>query len=578
MSQVHYEIFRQVGASGGWALIEALEDRQAAIDRARLMLEEGHATAVRVVKETLLSGSNDYVSLVVFEDGKIQVKKKGKKVEDLDSPVPCFKPDDFYTYHARHTLSRLIGDWLARQRMTATELLHSASALEKFEATGTTFQHAIQKVAVAQAADSNFPVAQIVKQLNELSTTAIHRVYKDERRGLFPIVEAGKFGPLAEKHGSDTDGRYILNGVLAKHLAQAASWDAKLQLLLKLMAELPAEGPGRVLLLSCIDGMVAEMLNGSAALADLLGHNPDLGHALLNLIELFLGTEVHLAEGAGGGINELARFFAKDDLPESRTAIATRILLELKGLKRLCPSSLEEEFKMLRRLANQLVRGQGRYLSHEDLIGAFTERSKRLVTHEPLLQFMASAKAPDEKIERLLTVEENIIGAENKRTLSTFMMPIITSRSFEDELCAGGTVLQRLKRTAELQERVLRSGFQDVQKNQIAVALDGVAQRIEQQSKFLASLEARVASPVERARTILKLCAGRAFTQGDLSMKARRMLIAAISKPGFLTNYMAQVQAEKNAVIDRDAALAEFAGQLASAGIAQEDAMRALAA
>jgi hypothetical protein len=578
MTQVHYEIFRQVGRDGSWALMEAIETRDAAIARARLILEEGRAAAVRVVKETLLSGSSDYVSLVVLEEGNVQVKKKNKKVEDLDSPVPCFKPDDLYSYHARQTLLRLVGDWLGRQRMTVTELLHSASALEKFEATGTTFQHAIQKVAVAQAADTNFPVSQIVKQLNELCTTAIHRVYKDEKRGLFPEIEGGKFGPLAEKLGGQPDGRYVLNGILAKHLAPAANWDAKLKLLLNLMAELPAEGPGRALLLACIDGMIAEMLNGQAALGVLLGQNPDLGHALLNLVDLFLGAQVQLAEGAGGGINDLARFFVKDELPEARNAIATRILSELKGLKRLCPNSLDDEFKMLRRLANQLVRGQGKYLSHEGLIGAFTDRSKRLVTHEPLLQFMASAKTPDEKIERLLIVEENIIGAENKRTLSTFIIPIISSNNFEDQLCAGAPVLQRLTRAAELQERVRRAGFQDVQKNQITAALDGVAKRIEERAKFLASLEAKTANPVDRARTILKLCASKAFTQGDVMTKARRMIIAALSKPGFLAAYIAQLQAETKTEVDRNKALDDLAGQLAGIGIAQEDAMRALAA
>src|SRR6185295_11435684 len=116
-------------------------------------------------------------------------------------------------------------------------------------------------------------------------------------------------------------------------------------------------------LLHAIDTLVAEMLNGSAALADLLGHNPDLGHAILNLVELFLGSEVHIAEGGGRGINELARYFAKDELPEARAAIAARILSELKGMKRLCPCPLDEELKMLPRLANQLVRGQGKYLS-----------------------------------------------------------------------------------------------------------------------------------------------------------------------------------------------------------------------
>jgi hypothetical protein len=578
MSQVHFEIFRQQGKSGGWSLAEAMEDRDAALARARFMLEEGQAAAVRVVKETYQSSTGDYMSLTIFEGGHTEVKKKNKKVEDIATVSPCFKPDDLYSYHARMTMTRILGDWLARQKLTVTELMHGAAALERFEATGTTYQHAIQKVAVAQAAESESTVAQIVKQLNDLCTSAINRVYKDEKRKLFPELQAGEFGPFATKLGANLEGRYVLNGALAKYLAHAKTWDAKLQRLLVLMEELPAEGPGRALLLTAIDTLVAELLNGAAALADLLGHNPDLGHALLNLVELFLGTIVNVAEGAGRGINELARSFAKDELPEARAAIAGRILAELKGLKRLCPSSLDEEFKMLRRLGNQLVRGQGKYLSNQDLIAAFTERSRRLVTQEPLQQFMQVAKASDEKLERLLVVEENIVGAENKRTLSTFMMPIITSNSFEDQLLPGAPVPQRLRRVTELQERVLRSGFQEVQKNLIAVALDAAAQRIESRAKFLASIETRIANPIERAQTLLKLCAAGIFTQGDLTMKARRLLMASLAKPGFLATYIAQLEQERRTGVDKDQAVADLATQLESVGIAPEDALRALAA
>jgi hypothetical protein len=578
MSQVHFEIFRQQGKSGGWSLVEAMEDREGALARARAMLEEGQAAAVRVVKETYQASSGDYMSLTIFEGGHTEVKKKNKKVEDIATFSPCFKPDDLYSYHARMTMTRVLGEWLGRQKLTVTELIHSAAALERFEATGTTYQHAVQKVAVAQAADSESTVAQIVKQLNELCTAAIHRVYKDEKRKLFAELEAGQFGPLASKLGANPEGRYVLNGALTKYLAHAKTWDAKLQRLLVLMEELPPEGPGRALLLTAVDMLVAEMLNGAAALADLLGHNPDLGHALLNLVELFLGTPVNVAEGGGRGINELARFFAKDELPEARAAIAGRILAELKGLKRLCPSSLDEEFKMLRRLGNQLVRGQGKYLSNQDLIAAFTERSRRLVTQEPLQQFMQTVKSSDDRLERLLVVEENIVGAENKRTLSTFMMPIITSNNFEDQIMTGATAPQRLRRMAELQERVLRSGFQDVQKNQIAMALDAVAQRIESRAKFLASIEARIANPIERAQTLLKLCGAGIFTQGDLMMKARRLLMASLAKPGFLTTYIAQLEQERRSGIDRDQVVSELATQLESVGIAPEDALRALAA
>ena len=48
MSDVHFEIFRQSQATGSWALVEVLENRDQALERARRMLQEGRATAVRV--------------------------------------------------------------------------------------------------------------------------------------------------------------------------------------------------------------------------------------------------------------------------------------------------------------------------------------------------------------------------------------------------------------------------------------------------------------------------------------------------------------------------------------------------
>ena len=49
----------------------------------------------------------------------------------------------------------------------------------------------------------------------------------------------------------------------------------------------------------------------------------------------------------------LTHHFAADELPEARTAMADRIVAEFKSTKRLCPDSLVEELKTLRRLANR---------------------------------------------------------------------------------------------------------------------------------------------------------------------------------------------------------------------------------
>src|SRR5579872_381977 len=146
-----------------------------------------------------------------------------------------------------------------------------------------------------------------------------------------------------------------------------------------------------------------------------MGPAENLGQALNKLVTLFLGKQ---PEDGGNGLVSLTHHFAVDDLPEARTAIATRVIAEFKSNKRLCPEFMVEELKTLRAMANRIVMGVGKYLSHEDLIAAFTLRSKRLVVQEALGQFIAEA-SPDEKIERILFVEDNIIGAENKRQLAS---------------------------------------------------------------------------------------------------------------------------------------------------------------
>jgi hypothetical protein len=570
---VHFEIFARQGAKGGWKMLDIRNERDAAIGYAQNLMAEEKATGVKVVKETYNEETGDYLTLKIFEDGHNQVKTTPAQ-EDVPHALPCFKPDDLYSYHARATITRLIPDFLARNKITITELSHRADMLEKLEATGTVLQHAIQKIAVAQAASTSTPVAQIIKSLNELTTKAFNRVYRDARNDHFPDIKPGGFGALATKLTSQADGLYILNGAIARHLRDASGWDDKVLRLLNIMAEAPADGPGRTLLLNAIDSLLAEVLAGSAALHELIGNSENLGEALMSLVRLFLGQE---PTGAGerAGLIALTQHFAADDLPEARTAVANRIMAEFKSPKRLVPAVLDEEFKALRQIANRVVLGIGKYLSHEDLIGAFTLRSKRLVTHETLGEYMADAGAPDEKVERLLFVEENIIGTENKRQLATFVLPIITASSFETYFSTAKTpVLARLQRLAQLQARLTRSGFQDNQRQEMADALDKLACTLESRAKIFEAIEAKPGSPVEKATTILKLCTGGMLTEGMLSGRARDLVLGYLGRPGFLTGYIAQSPEPR----DADTAVAELMAMLSKAGITSESGLKNIAA
>jgi len=565
--EIHYEVFRRVGAKGAWTMHEVTGDRHRALTLAQELMATDQATGVKVVKETYNEERGDYLTLKIFEDGRSEMKETAVKEEPPQAP-PCFKPDDLYSYHSRQTMGRLFIDFLSRNRITITELIHRADLLEKLEAAGTVYQHAIQKIAVAQASSTALPVQQIIKSLNELATQALQRVYRDQRKGLFPNPRVHEFAELAAKLAGQGDAAYVFNGALARHLRDCEGWNGRVLALLQILQKAPAEDAPRALVLSSIDAIMAEILAGSAALHELIGGAENLSEALNCLVELFLGN----ATGDNReGLASLAARFTADELPEARTAIAGRIVAEFKSTKRLCPNSLVEELKALRRLANRVVMGVGKYLSHEDLIAAFTLRSKQLATQESLSLYLTDCP-PDEKIERLLFVEENIIGIENKRRLANFILPVMNSAAFENFFQNSKVpALSRLQRLAQLQSRVRRASFVDVQRDEIAQKLDRLAWDVAARSRLFEGLEAKNQSSVEKVQTLLKLATSGFFTEGQVMARVRDMVLMCLTTPGFLTSYFAGQPAG-------DAGMAALMGELNKVGITDEIGLSLIAA
>jgi len=568
--QIHYEIFRRRGASGSWNLVEARDRREDALKFAESLIAND-TIAIKVVKETYTEETGDYLSLTIFEHGDKKTKSKAAS-EDLPAS-PCFRPDDLYSYHARKTIASLIPDFLARHKVTVIELGHRPDLLERLEATGTLLQHAIQRVAVAQAAAGENQLAKIIRSLHDLTTQTMHRVYRDAEKKRFAAVAPGGFLALAEKLAAVPDGQYLLNGSLAHYLRDTKGWDEKVSRLLLLIEEAVGETPGAKLLFLCIDNLISEVLNGSAGLRELIGAKENNGSAVMALVKLFLGREPDETEGREGLI-ALTKQFKADNLATARIAIAQRILAEIKSFKRLCPESVENEFKMLRQIANLVVTGIGKYLSHEDLISAFVLRSQRLITAEALAPYL-SGVAPDVKLERILFVEENIIGVENKRRLADYVTPVITGSNFETHFQDAKTPpLQRLQQLCALQARVQRSGFQEKQRGEICDVLDKVAANVETKARLFDSIERKSGSHIDKAMTLLRLVNANAITTPRLSAKVRHLIMGYLGQPGFLTGYIGQTAQNG----DHAAAMASLMENLAKAGIAPEVGLKAIAA
>jgi len=561
---IHFEIFVRVGKNGPWKLHGAMAARGKALEEAKQILSEGRAIGVRVVKESFNEETGDFLSLTVFEDGQTDDPKGAKKGE---VQLPCFKPDDLYSFHGRRTIATLLQGALSRWHITATELLHHAGHVERLESAGTELQHAVQKVSVRHAGTTGQPVQQIVLKLNKLVDSAIERVLKDEKKKRFPIIAKKNFAKICEGLANDPGAEYLVNGAIAKHIEGAKDWGAKLKLILSLMSDLPKSEKANELALECIDSLIAEILSGNAALSDLIGKQENLGEALLVLSDLFLGKATEDKISKGRGLISLSKHFASGQLVNARSAIAHRVLKEISGVRRLYPESLEQEVRAARQLATKMVMGRGTLITQEEILEAFTTRSRIIVVPDTIQTHIGSARTHDEKLKKLLDLEENIIGGENKRKLVSFVTSIVTSHHFETRFTSNSaSPVASLTSLAKLQERILKSGFQDLHKREMASTLDKVATRVEKEAGLFRSIATAKLSSVERVMSLLRLLNASAFTKGQLDKRAREILASMLQTPQFKTDLAklasAQVDEDKNPI-------GELQSLLAKAGVAE---------
>lgn len=497
-------------------------------------------------------------------------KNDGDTSQNPYFPLACTRVDDLYASAQRRTIERVMEGWLHRNRLTVTEFLHSAAALEKFESAGTTYQHAVQRVAVTLSSKSKVPVVQYVKALNGLVSAGIRRVYKDEQAGLFPVLEAKAFAGLAEAQAADGRAGYIINGALAKYLAPAKSWDEKLDRVLALREAIQDHGPAASLILQAVDTVAGEIVGDPVVIKELLGPDLTLYDSLCLAIRVIGGGQGEELDGAAGSLAGLARHFSCGEMANARSALARYVLEALQGTASLVAGPLDAELKALRSLIDTITPLFGPFFDANDFAEAFARRSKRFVAQEALFKLTEDCKRPDERLVRLLDLERQLEGAANKRALAPFALTFLTVHNFEEELAPGAPGTHRLKCLADLQRRVLKSAFPEGVRDKMAGILDAMAVRIESQGRLFAGLDKRFSDPAERVDMILKLFENEVFTQGSMSSKARRTLLAGISRPGFLEAYTAPRQK------DRQTALLELVAQLKRIGISPEESVHAM--
>jgi len=202
--------------------------------------------------------------------------------------------------------------------------------------------------------------------------------------------------------------------------------------------------------------------------------------------------------------------------------------------------------------------GEGKLASQEEILDAFTARSKQLVMPGTVERYLAGLHSPESKIEKLYLLEENVIGVANKRELVGFIMAILGSPRTEQYFVDSNEApAPRLQILADLLKRTRRCGFQDIEKRQVTERIDQIALQIERKSAMFDTLLRGIADPVQAVGRLLGLIAGGTLPDGALTELARERARELMKRPAF-----------KTALKSAESARVEALGQLiAQAGL-----------
>ncbi|MDP3802646.1 MAG: hypothetical protein Q8Q71_10715 [Brevundimonas sp.] len=541
---VHYEVYIRKTAPAPWSLQMATEDRAHAIQTAEDMLQDDRAAAVRVTKETLDPDTMEFSSLTVLTRGAPEVHRKRVVPEDQAGPR-CTGAQDFYAPHARETIGRVLEDWLARQGVTAFELLHRPDLAEKLEASGVELQHAIQKIAVPESQDVGQPVHDLVRHYQKLSDQAVERLISAGRRNLFPGLDDCSIADLAHRMAGQPDRAFVMGGIVSGALKGVRGGRARLDRLMDLTDRAPMDGQPRAMVMVPVEQLLCEMLAARTSLADILGPSLDQGASLAAVVRMVAPREINAliaqdprlalqVPAVDGPAARLGARLEAGEFPLLAAALARMVLRELMSPRRLRPNDASGEIDILRTLATALTVTAGRLLTLDEVQTAFNERSKAIVTADFVAAYVKVCTTVLCEAEALTRLCENVTGAGNKRSAARWLSACVGSLRFESEMRAPSTTqtaAQKLGVLAGLQRAVRGCGLAERDDAGIGTAIGAVGGAVEAEARIVAQLARSPAPLVQKLSVLLRLAAGETAPLGPAADRAKAEAIKLFRAP-----------------------------------------------
>ncbi|MDG5493480.1 hypothetical protein [Niveispirillum sp. BGYR6] len=347
-----------------WQLHMLCDTEEDAIAEARHLLITDKTHDVKVVRlRTLVNGVGS--ETVVYEQSRPPRTVKPLTVcTPVGEVALCQQLEDLYTAEGRRTISQVMRDYLQRNNIGTSELLHCYSHIRKLQDAQGLVNAALHRVAGVQAPVAGQTPKQRLTLLDGLVTQAQQkaRAFAAERSSYpdFRGKDLGGFSQhILERTSLDLHD-YVLNSLISIWLFDYRSLLGKVEALAILAGENVENG-----LIRQVDAILADLLIFADVVQELLAPQPTLGDALLRLADIVLCRKGAGESLASPAMKQIARLIQEGHLPLSQAALAERLLREINADKPLDTRDPSRDPALLERLVMALSGEDGTILGGE---------------------------------------------------------------------------------------------------------------------------------------------------------------------------------------------------------------------
>ncbi len=452
-----YEVF--VGEGKRWIYDSTHKTRSAALEVAEELLEAANHDGVRVVAENERTGEDE----IIFEES-IDRDDRVIKLNPVEDAPLCRELIDFYRFPARRTAGRLLRDYLDDQGVTALEMIYNPAQLLMFERNDKLFAPAIQRIGAIQAkatgeqpakrTEALFKTFDIIKERAKTAADAEKYSALLKAKGLDSLIEG------AGQWEKEENREFVIRGALASHLMSHGDGDGKLRLLIGLSRDDP--GPEAA---ACLDEITAEILDGPAAVMEVLGGQPDSATANRKLINLSCGR-CQPPKNPISCIIELNDMIARLDMPLTRQVLLERVENEIGGIRPLTREGKTVDREAFAALVRELAADDG-LMGGPGMSAAVVGRARITLTEGE------SDLTLEQAIDHLLDL------LPNRAVRLGFLLDLAASALGEKE---GDVILQALERISQ-QLSFLASLMPDAEgPEKVALVVEKLKRRLDNDS------------------------------------------------------------------------------------------------